>query len=72
MFIKEVVDMSRRKGKSLGLDTIIAGVVEGLGKAVMSEVFGRSSSDNSDVHKDVNVIDMKKDDEGYWRMIENE
>lgn len=64
--------MSRSKSKSLGFDTIISGVVEGLGKAVIGEVFSRSSNHNSDAYKDVNVIDMKKDDEGCWRIIENE
>jgi hypothetical protein len=70
--MKGVVNMSRSKNKSLGFDTIIAGVVEGLGKAVIGEVFSRSGTHNSNVHKDVNVIDMKKDDEGCWRIIENE
>jgi len=72
MFIKGVVDMSRHNDKSFGFDTIIAGVVEGLGKAVISEVLGTGGKHNSDVHEDVDVIDMQKDDDSCWEMISNE
>jgi len=61
---------SRRK--SFGLDTVISSVIEGLGKAVISEVLGTSDKHNSDVSEDVDVIDMQKDDDCCWEMISNE
>ena len=64
--------MSRHNDKSFGFDTIIAGVVEGLGKAVISEVLGTGGKHNSDVRKDVNVIDMQKDDDSCWEIMDNE
>ena len=64
--------MSRSKNKSFGLDTIISGVVEGLGKAIISEVLGNNNEHKASAHEDVNVIDMKKDDDSCWRMVINE
>ena len=72
MSIVGVVDMSSSKRKSFGFDTIIAGIVEGLGKAVINEWSRGHSECKSNVRKDVNAIDMQKDDNDCWRMIENE
>jgi hypothetical protein len=63
--------MSSRR-KSFGLDTIISGVIEGLGKAVINEWSGYNNEHKTNAHKGVNVIDMQKDDNDCWRMIENE
>ena len=70
--MKGAVGMYDSRRKSFGLDTVISSVIEGLGKAVISEVLGTSGKYNSDVREDVNVIDMQKDDDSCWEMISNE
>lgn len=75
MFIRMVVDMSKRHRKSIGeefFETVLTSVVEGLGKAVISGLTGHHDERKSDASKRNNVIHMKKSDKDCWEMIDNE
>ena len=67
-----VVDMYNGRRKSFGLDTIITNVVKGLGEAIINEAFGYSNKRNSNASEYKDAIDMQKDDDGCWEMINNE